>query len=69
MQKVPFHELIGGLQFLACSMRPDISFAMNAVRTEKTQRSITGYIVRRTDFVELSEAINNDLVDNRSRVI
>ena len=31
MAKVPFRELVGGLQYLALSTRPDICFAVNAV--------------------------------------
>ena len=31
MEKVPFRELVGGLQYLAFSTRPDICYAVNAV--------------------------------------
>lgn len=31
MEKVPFRELVGGLQFLAQGTRPDISYAVSAV--------------------------------------
>lgn len=31
MSKVPFRELVGGLQFLAQCTRPDVSFAVNAI--------------------------------------
>ncbi|XP_062557418.1 uncharacterized protein LOC134222292 [Armigeres subalbatus] len=31
MKKVSFRELVGGLQFLVCCTRADISFAVNAV--------------------------------------